>query len=110
MRRWLTFAGRAHQTVKTRLSNYNNTHLPSYLGATSLPATRHYPVRTELLSPFTTVSSSRSNRHFYSSLSRTMEPGVIAVIGTTGVGKSNLSIQLSKELNGEVINGDALQV
>ncbi|KAF9282318.1 hypothetical protein BGZ88_011092 [Linnemannia elongata] len=39
-----------------------------------------------------------------------MDPGVIAVIGTTGVGKSNLSIQLSKELDGEVINGDALQV
>lgn len=39
-----------------------------------------------------------------------MNPGVIAVIGTTGVGKSNLSIQLSKELDGEVINGDALQV
>ncbi|KAF9904953.1 hypothetical protein EC991_002193 [Linnemannia zychae] len=39
-----------------------------------------------------------------------MDPGVIAVIGTTGVGKSNLSIQLAKELDGEVINGDALQV
>lgn len=40
----------------------------------------------------------------------TMDSGVIAVIGTTGVGKSNLSIQLAKEMNGEVINGDALQV
>ncbi|KAG0204615.1 hypothetical protein BGX28_003521 [Mortierella sp. GBA30] len=39
-----------------------------------------------------------------------MPPGVIAVIGTTGVGKSDLSIQLAKELDGEVINGDALQV
>ncbi len=39
-----------------------------------------------------------------------MHPGVIAVIGTTGVGKSDLSIQLAKELDGEVINGDALQV
>ncbi|KAG0234585.1 hypothetical protein BGW41_001098 [Actinomortierella wolfii] len=39
-----------------------------------------------------------------------MGPGVIAVIGTTGVGKSNLSIQLAKELKGEVINADALQV
>lgn len=42
--------------------------------------------------------------------SAAMEPGVIAVIGTTGVGKSNLSIQLAKELDGEVINADALQV
>ncbi|KAF9187156.1 hypothetical protein BGZ51_004285 [Haplosporangium sp. Z 767] len=39
-----------------------------------------------------------------------MDPGVIAVIGTTGVGKSDLSIRLAKELDGEVINGDALQV
>ncbi|KAG0197547.1 hypothetical protein BGX31_004838, partial [Mortierella sp. GBA43] len=39
-----------------------------------------------------------------------MDPGLMAVIGTTGVGKSNLSIQLAKELNGEVINADALQV
>ncbi|KAF9955589.1 hypothetical protein BGZ70_010180 [Mortierella alpina] len=39
-----------------------------------------------------------------------MQPGVIAVIGTTGVGKSDLSIRLAKELDGEVINGDALQV
>ncbi|KAG0261847.1 hypothetical protein BG011_000610 [Mortierella polycephala] len=39
-----------------------------------------------------------------------MDPGIIAVIGTTGVGKSDLSIQLAKELDGEVINGDALQV
>lgn len=49
------------------------------------------------------------NRHKFFS-TRTMDSGVIAVIGTTGVGKSNLSIQLAKEMNGEVINGDALQV
>ncbi|KAF9425143.1 hypothetical protein BGZ94_007799 [Podila epigama] len=41
---------------------------------------------------------------------QSVKPGVIAVIGTTGVGKSDLSIQLAKELNGEVINADALQV
>ncbi|KAG0073870.1 hypothetical protein BGZ93_002324 [Podila epicladia] len=39
-----------------------------------------------------------------------MESGAIAVIGTTGVGKSNLSTQLAKELDGEMINGDALQI
>ena len=43
-------------------------------------------------------------------LNRAMDPGVIAVIGTTGVGKSNLSIQLAKELSGEVVNADTLQV
>ncbi|KAK3812212.1 MAG: IPP transferase-domain-containing protein [Benniella sp.] len=49
-------------------------------------------------------------QRLHSTLPSAMEPGVIAVIGTTGVGKSNLSIQLAKELDGEVINADALQV
>src|SRR5690625_5217988 len=34
----------------------------------------------------------------------------IAVIGPTAVGKTALSIQLAKTLNGEVISGDAMQV
>ncbi|KAK9719104.1 tRNA dimethylallyltransferase, mitochondrial [Basidiobolus ranarum] len=38
-----------------------------------------------------------------------MKP-LFAVIGTTGVGKSQLSIELSKSLNGQVINGDSMQV
>ncbi|ORX90248.1 tRNA isopentenyltransferase [Basidiobolus meristosporus CBS 931.73] len=38
-----------------------------------------------------------------------MKP-LFAVIGTTGVGKSQLSIELSKCLDGEVINGDSMQV
>lgn len=38
-------------------------------------------------------------------------PGkVIVIAGTTGVGKSQLSIQLAKKLNGEVINSDSMQV
>lgn len=110
MHRWLTFAGRAHQTLKTQLNNSNYIQLSSCLTENSLSTIRHYPVRTTLLAPFSPESFSWTNRHFFSSLSRTMDPGVIAVIGTTGVGKSNLSIQLSKELDGEVINGDALQV
>lgn len=35
---------------------------------------------------------------------------VIVVAGTTGVGKSQLSIQLAKRYNGEVINSDSMQV
>ncbi|KAL3233522.1 hypothetical protein RNJ44_03562 [Nakaseomyces bracarensis] len=35
---------------------------------------------------------------------------VIVVAGTTGVGKSQLSIQLAKKYNGEVINSDSMQV
>lgn len=35
---------------------------------------------------------------------------IVGVIGTTGVGKSKLGIELSKLLNGEVINSDAMQV
>ncbi|ORX78215.1 tRNA isopentenyltransferase [Anaeromyces robustus] len=35
---------------------------------------------------------------------------VVVILGTTGVGKTKLSIELSKKYNGEVINADALQV
>ncbi|CCE63901.1 hypothetical protein TPHA_0G00650 [Tetrapisispora phaffii CBS 4417] len=35
---------------------------------------------------------------------------VIIVAGTTGVGKSQLSIQLAKKFNGEVINSDSMQM
>jgi tRNA dimethylallyltransferase len=39
-----------------------------------------------------------------------MKQTVIAVVGPTAVGKTALSIQLAKTLNGEVISGDAMQV
>jgi len=39
-----------------------------------------------------------------------MKQTVIAVIGPTAVGKTALSIQLAKTLNGEVISGDAMQI
>ncbi|KAK9493109.1 IPP transferase-domain-containing protein [Lipomyces doorenjongii] len=35
---------------------------------------------------------------------------LIVVIGTTGVGKSKLSVALARVLNGEVINGDSMQM
>ncbi|KAJ3118908.1 hypothetical protein HDU96_006559 [Phlyctochytrium bullatum] len=37
-------------------------------------------------------------------------PVVVAVVGTTGVGKSNLAIELAKRFQGEVINADSMQV
>lgn len=38
------------------------------------------------------------------------KPAVIAIVGPTAVGKTALSIKLAKELNGEIINGDSMQV
>ena len=35
---------------------------------------------------------------------------VICIVGTTGVGKTKLSIELAKRLNGEIINADSTQV
>ncbi|KAJ1854241.1 tRNA dimethylallyltransferase, mitochondrial [Coemansia sp. RSA 1822] len=36
--------------------------------------------------------------------------GLIAIVGTTGVGKSQLAIEIARSVNGEIINADALQV
>ena len=38
------------------------------------------------------------------------KPAVIAIVGPTAVGKTTLSIELAKAYNGEVINGDSMQV
>ena len=35
---------------------------------------------------------------------------IIVIVGSTGVGKTRLSIDLAKELDGEIINGDSTQV
>ena len=35
---------------------------------------------------------------------------VIVIVGPTGVGKTKLSIELAKKLNGEIINADSTQV
>ena len=35
---------------------------------------------------------------------------VIVIIGPTGVGKTKLSVQLAKKINGEIINADSMQV
>ncbi|KAG2736621.1 hypothetical protein G9P44_000711 [Scheffersomyces stipitis] len=35
---------------------------------------------------------------------------IISIVGTTGVGKSQFSIDLAKEINGEIINADSMQV
>ena len=35
---------------------------------------------------------------------------IICIVGPTGVGKTKLSIELAKKLNGEIINADSTQV
>ncbi|KAM9901632.1 hypothetical protein OXX69_008634, partial [Metschnikowia pulcherrima] len=35
---------------------------------------------------------------------------VVTIVGTTGVGKSQYSIELAKSINGEIINADSMQV
>jgi len=39
-----------------------------------------------------------------------MNPRVVAVIGPTATGKSDLAVQLARELGGEVVNADAMQL
>ncbi|GME84995.1 unnamed protein product [Ambrosiozyma monospora] len=40
----------------------------------------------------------------------TNQKTIISIIGTTGVGKSQLSISLAQRLNGEIINADSMQM
>lgn len=35
---------------------------------------------------------------------------IVALVGATGTGKSQLAIEIAKKFNGEVINGDAMQL
>ena len=35
---------------------------------------------------------------------------IIVILGPTGVGKTKLSIELAKRLDGEIINGDSVQI
>ncbi|GAB3795031.1 tRNA (adenosine(37)-N6)-dimethylallyltransferase MiaA [Virgibacillus kimchii] len=39
-----------------------------------------------------------------------MKKNVIAIVGPTAVGKTKLSIEAAKKLNGEIISGDAMQI
>ena len=38
------------------------------------------------------------------------KPFIIALVGPTAVGKTELSIELAKRFNGEIISGDSMQV
>ncbi|WP_125767020.1 tRNA (adenosine(37)-N6)-dimethylallyltransferase MiaA [Lapidilactobacillus wuchangensis] len=39
-----------------------------------------------------------------------MKPKILAIVGPTAVGKSDLSLQLAQKYHGEIISGDALQI
>lgn len=39
-----------------------------------------------------------------------MRKNIVTIVGTTGVGKSQFSIDLAKAINGEIINADSMQV
>ncbi|KAL8972838.1 MAG: hypothetical protein Q9183_000313 [Haloplaca sp. 2 TL-2023] len=38
------------------------------------------------------------------------KPRVVAIVGSTGTGKSQLAVALAEKFNGEIVNGDALQM
>ena len=43
-------------------------------------------------------------------MTRSTKKPIISIVGTTGVGKSQFSIELAKKINGEIINADSMQV
>ncbi|KAJ2468405.1 tRNA dimethylallyltransferase, mitochondrial [Coemansia sp. RSA 2322] len=59
---------------------------------------------------YVAIEDDKSIRVVYAITMSLLRKGVIAITGTTGVGKSQLAIDLARALNGEVINADALQV
>src|SRR3954464_5267156 len=44
------------------------------------------------------------------SVSESLLPPIVAVVGATAAGKSGLSLDLAERLDGEVVNTDAMQV
>ena len=45
-----------------------------------------------------------------STVANAMLRKVLVIIGTTGAGKTKLSIDLAKAVGGEIVNSDAMQV
>jgi tRNA dimethylallyltransferase len=38
------------------------------------------------------------------------KPMIVTIMGTTGVGKSKLALDMAEKLNGEIINADSMQI
>ncbi|ABN65165.2 predicted protein [Scheffersomyces stipitis CBS 6054] len=49
-------------------------------------------------------------KYFRNLIMTQSKKNIISIVGTTGVGKSQFSIDLAKEINGEIINADSMQV
>ncbi|XP_022655179.1 tRNA dimethylallyltransferase, mitochondrial-like isoform X1 [Varroa destructor] len=47
---------------------------------------------------------------FFKTMSSSCSPPLIVVLGSTGVGKSQLAVEIAKKFNGEVISADSMQV
>lgn len=47
---------------------------------------------------------------FFKTMSSSCSPPLIVVLGATGVGKSQLAVEIAKKFNGEVISADSMQV
>lgn len=43
-------------------------------------------------------------------LKKTIVPPLVVILGATGTGKSKLAIEIGKQLQGEIISADSMQV
>lgn len=73
---------------------------PSVTGNSGNHLRAHF---TKYISDSTTTTSSTFKM-------RSKLTNLITILGNTGVGKSQLSIEIAKAVNGEIINGDSMQV
>ncbi|VFQ97875.1 unnamed protein product [Cuscuta campestris] len=74
-----------------------------------------YRVETPFICPYDFCSYGGGHRLFATSCSTstkttTKKEKVIVISGPTGAGKSKLAIDLAKQLNGEIISADSVQV
>ncbi|KAI9140356.1 IPP transferase-domain-containing protein [Paraphysoderma sedebokerense] len=101
--------------TETRIANFtatpncikvmwNRCFIPCSLFRYNIPC--RY-IRRSLLASLPAFSPFIANRRHSSMIS---EKPLVVIMGTTGVGKSDLAIALAEKFNGEVINGDSMQV
>jgi flagellar biosynthesis GTPase FlhF len=63
-----------------------------------------------MLASSSVIRSSPTSTSSSSSMCSSSLPRVLVILGTTGAGKTQLSVELARRFDGEIINCDAMQM